>query len=44
MENKNSAKYITEMFSGKHKKDMDAQYEPQRNVHNYWQSDEKAES
>ena len=39
---KNSVIYISEMFTRKQKKEMDAQYEPQWNTHKNWQSDEKA--
>ena len=39
---KSSVKYISEMFTKKGGKQLDALYEPHRVVHKAWSSDEKA--
>jgi len=41
---KNSVRYIFEMFTNKERRRMDAMYAPQTEVHNAWNSDEKAET
>ena len=41
---KNSVTYISEMFSKKDKRRIDAMYEPQRKVHKTWNADDIAES
>lgn len=41
---KSSVQYISEMFTTKQKKGMDALCEPQREVHKSWSADDKAET
>ena len=41
---KNNVRYISEMFTNKEKKRMQAIYEPKRAVHEAWSSDNKAEA
>ena len=41
---KSSVQYVSEMFSSKEKRRLDAAYEPQREVHKAWSADNKAGS